>query len=114
MARPRFAKWELVNLNEPWIANGETSGAAYTLPPDYIYECSNCGYSGDDRYFREKPSFDKCPCCGLKMRNAAPMKCRYDHNGICVNQECPVCADKCPTREDAGVCRYEERGHYIG
>jgi hypothetical protein len=28
---------------------------------------------------------------------------------ICVNDDCPVCADYCPVPDTDGVCRYEDR-----
>lgn len=38
------------------------------------------------------------------MRN-----CKYCHDEICVNADCPMRADYCPVPDIEGVCRYEER-----
>lgn len=38
------------------------------------------------------------------MRN-----CKYCYDEICVNADCPMCADYCPVPDIEGVCRYEER-----
>lgn len=29
---------------------------------------------------------------------------------VCVNADCPMCADYCPVADYPGVCRFEERG----
>lgn len=42
----------------------------------------------------------------------AEQKCKYlsdDFSEVCVNAECPVCADFCPVIDTPGVCRFEER-----
>ena len=35
--------------------------------------------------------------------------CKYCHDEICVNADCPMRADYCPVPDIEGVCRYEER-----
>ena len=36
-------------------------------------------------------------------------ECKWMQDEICVNADCPMCADFCPVVDVAGVCRYEER-----
>ena len=36
--------------------------------------------------------------------------CKWCHDEICVNDQCPMCADCCPVVDYPGVCRFEERG----
>lgn len=38
------------------------------------------------------------------------MDCKYCQDEICVNADCPMCADFCPVVDVPGVCRFEERG----
>lgn len=35
--------------------------------------------------------------------------CKYCQGEICVNADCPMCADFCPVVDVPGVCRFEER-----
>lgn len=35
--------------------------------------------------------------------------CKYCQDEVCVNYECPMCADFCPVVDVPGVCRFEER-----
>ena len=35
--------------------------------------------------------------------------CKYCQDEICVNADCPMCADFCPVPDIPGVCRFEER-----
>ena len=37
------------------------------------------------------------------------MDFKYFQDEICVNAECPMCADYCPVPGIHGVCRFEER-----
>ena len=37
-------------------------------------------------------------------------KCKWEQDEVCVNADCPVCADFCPVEDTPGVCRFEERG----
>ena len=37
------------------------------------------------------------------------MICKYCENEICVNDQCPMCADYCPVPDTEGVCKFEER-----
>ena len=40
-------------------------------------------------------------------------KCKWaqgDFDEICVNADCPMCADFCPVLVQPGVCRFEDRG----
>lgn len=39
------------------------------------------------------------------------MKCKWEaDNGICVNGDCPMCADYCPIPDDIpDVCKWEDR-----
>lgn len=45
------------------------------------------------------------------MTNKVKIKpyCRWCHNEICVNDECPARGDYCPVPDISGLCRYEER-----
>lgn len=36
-------------------------------------------------------------------------KCKWEMDEVCVNADCPVCADFCPVINYPGVCRREER-----
>lgn len=36
-------------------------------------------------------------------------ECKYCLDEICVNGQCPMCADYCPVVDYPGVCRHEER-----
>lgn len=35
--------------------------------------------------------------------------CKWCKDDICVNKDCPMCADYCPVPVIEGVCRHEER-----
>ena len=35
--------------------------------------------------------------------------CKYCQDEVCVNSECPMCADFCPVIDVPYVCRFEER-----
>ena len=35
--------------------------------------------------------------------------CKYCQDEVCVNADCPMCADFCPVVDVPGVCRFEER-----
>lgn len=37
--------------------------------------------------------------------------CKWMQDEICVNADCPACADYCPVANTPGVCKYEERGN---
>lgn len=37
--------------------------------------------------------------------------CKWMQDEVCVNADCPMCADYCPVVDNPGVCRYEERGN---
>ena len=37
------------------------------------------------------------------------MDCKYCQDEICVNADCPMCAEYCPVVDVPGVCRFEER-----
>ena len=34
--------------------------------------------------------------------------CKYNHDDICVNADCPYVADYCPVFEDDSICRFNE------
>ena len=36
-------------------------------------------------------------------------KCEYCIDEVCVNADCPVCADFCPVVNEPEICRYEKR-----
>lgn len=36
--------------------------------------------------------------------------CKWMRDEICVNADCPACADYCPVPDYPGMCKYEERG----
>ena len=36
-------------------------------------------------------------------------KCKWEEDEVCVNADCPICADFCPVVDYPGVCRYEDR-----
>lgn len=35
--------------------------------------------------------------------------CKYLQDEMCVNDQCPMCADYCPVPNTPGVCKHEER-----
>ena len=37
-------------------------------------------------------------------------ECKWMQDEVCVNADCPACADYCPVPDTPGVCKYEERG----
>lgn len=37
-------------------------------------------------------------------------KCKWEQDEVCVNADCPLCADFCPVSDVPGVCRFEDRG----
>ena len=37
-------------------------------------------------------------------------ECKWMQDEVCVNADCPACADYCPVADTPGVCKYEERG----
>lgn len=39
------------------------------------------------------------------------MECKYcdDFTGVCINPDCPMCADACPVPDTEGICKYEQR-----
>lgn len=45
-------------------------------------------------------------------RTVKPMldDCKWMQDEVCVNADCPACADFCPVANYPGVCRFEERG----
>lgn len=47
-----------------------------------------------------------------KGRKVKPMldDCKWMQDEVCVNADCPACADYCPVANTPGVCKYEERG----
>ena len=50
----------------------------------------------------------------IKMRGseglvAAMPDCKYCQDEICVNADCPMCAEYCPVVDFPGMCRFEER-----
>ena len=45
-----------------------------------------------------------------RWTEAKPMPdCKWMQDEICVNADCPMCADFCPVPDIPGVCRFEER-----
>jgi hypothetical protein len=38
-------------------------------------------------------------------------ECKWMQDEVCVNADCPMCADYCPVADNPGVCKYEERGN---
>lgn len=38
-------------------------------------------------------------------------ECKWMQDEVCVNADCPMCADYCPVPDTPGVCKYEERGN---
>lgn len=37
-------------------------------------------------------------------------KCKWEQDEVCVNADCPLCADFCPVSDTPGVSRFEDRG----
>lgn len=38
-------------------------------------------------------------------------ECKWMQDEVCVNADCPACADYCPVANTPDVCTYEERGN---
>lgn len=36
-------------------------------------------------------------------------KCKWEQDEVCVNADCPLCADFCSVCYTPGVCRFEDR-----
>lgn len=39
----------------------------------------------------------------------ADTKCKWEQDEVCVNADCPLCADFCPVSYAPGVCKFEDR-----
>ena len=48
-------------------------------------------------------------CSKDKVEGIQATDCKYCQDEICVNAECPMCADCCAVPDIPGVCRFEER-----
>ena len=47
----------------------------------------------------------------LKVEVIQVTDCKYcQGDEVCVNADCPMCADFCPVVDVPGVCRFEDRG----
>ena len=46
---------------------------------------------------------------GIRKKVLTMDDCKYCHDEICVNADCPMCCDFCPVADVPGVCRFEER-----
>lgn len=93
--------------------------------PDYFAACEYC--HGEILKLHLLRRYKNCPFCGRKIVKTVnawerepqagqvkkePGPCKWlsdDFNEICVNADCPLCADFCPVSDTPGVCRYEER-----
>ena len=53
-----------------------------------------------------------CEGSPIKERAVTAMndECKWMQDEVCVNADCPACADYCPVANTPGVCKYEERG----
>lgn len=53
-----------------------------------------------------------CEGSSIKERTVTAMidECKWMQDEVCVNADCPACADYCPVANTPGVCKYEERG----
>ena len=51
------------------------------------------------------------PDSASKEKGEAMTECKWLQDEICVNADCPVCADYCPVVNYPGVCRFEEVEH---
>lgn len=107
------------------VVHGRWEYIQQTLTTLSQLRCSFCGWWSLD------PSIDGaynyCPNCGAKMdggdnneadptangRTVKPMldDCKWMQDEVCVNADCPACADYCPVADTPGVCKYEERGN---
>jgi hypothetical protein len=54
-----------------------------------------------------------CEGSPIKERMVTAMndECKWMQDEVCVNADCPACADFCPVANTPGVCKYEERGN---
>ena len=50
-------------------------------------------------------------CEYLEDGDAMIDECKWMQDEVCVNADCPMCADYCPVADTPGVCKYEERGN---
>ena len=46
---------------------------------------------------------------GMRRKVLTMADCKWMQDEICVNADCPMCADYCPAVDVHGVCRFEER-----
>ena len=37
-------------------------------------------------------------------------ECKWCQDEVCVNAQCPMCADYCPVPDTPDVCKHEDRG----
>ena len=51
---------------------------------------------------------------GTEGRVTTMADCKWMLDEVCVNDQCPMCADFCPVADYPGVCRFEERGEDDG
>ena len=50
-----------------------------------------------------------CESYEAPNNNASVAACLYCLDEICVNADCPMCADYCPVVDFPDVCKHEER-----
>lgn len=52
------------------------------------------------------PIMDLCIDAATAIENLS----QWMQDEVCVNADCPLCADYCPVVDVPGVCRFEDRG----
>lgn len=83
-----------------WKPTGSKAGNSFS-DMEYIGGCEFTNYC--------RRESDFCSYGKRKEEYAMP-DCKWCQDEICVNADCPMCADYCPVPDIPGVCRFEERG----
>lgn len=60
-------------------------------------------------YYRMTPENEFCSLGETHENTRKTHECVYCMDEICVNADCPMCADYCPISDTPDVCKYEER-----
>lgn len=66
-----------------------------------------------DKYHNERTDIRGGITMDVREKTVTAMndECKWMQDEVCVNADCPACADYCPVADTPGVCKYEERGN---
>ena len=102
------------HANKHFLNGGETvleyAEQLPTVDAEVVVRCKERKWTGGDLWY------------SIIRRTSAPMEsggevtamndeCKWMQDEVCVNADCPACADFCPVANTPGVCKYEERGN---